>query len=317
MMFLAIEIGGTKLQLGVGSGTGQPLQALERRTVDPDGRSAGILQQIAEVAPDLIQQHGVRAIGIGFGGPVDRSGGTVIKSHQIEGWENFSITAWSRQRLQRPTCLGNDSDLAGLAEARFGAGKGHRVVFYSNVGSGIGGALVIDGELYLGGKSGASEIGHLRPHWGPTGSDHTVESLASGWGMTAAARAGLLDGERQDDPSVRELLALCADDVSRLDGKILAMALIRGNAFAGDIFRQGIRAYGWGLAQTITLLGPDVVVVGGGVPLIGEEHYMVPLRSRVEECVFSPRRGTYQLKSAELGEEMVLHGALALAAASV
>ena len=265
----------------------------------------------------MIQQHGVRAIGIGFGGPVDRSQGTVIKSHQIEGWENFSITAWCRQRLQRPTCLGNDSDLAGLAEARFGAGKGHQVVFYSNVGSGIGGALVIDGELYLGGKSGASEIGHLRPHWDKAGSNHTVESLASGWGMTAAARAGLLARERQDDPSVRELLELCADDVSRLDGKILATALIRGNAFAADIFRQGIRAYGWGLAQVITLLGPDVVVVGGGVPLIGEEHYMVPLRSCVEECVFAPRRGTYQLKSAELGEEMVLHGALALAATSV
>ena len=316
-MFLAIEIGGTKLQLGVGAGAGQPLQALERRTVDPAGRSAGILQQILEEAPDLILQHGVRAIGIGFGGPIDRSRGAVIKSHQIEGWENFSITAWSRQTLQRPTCLGNDSDLAGLAEARFGAGKGHRVVFYSNVGSGIGGALVIDGELYLGGKSGASEIGHLRPHWEQPGANHTVESLASGWGMTAAARAGLLDGEGRDDPSVRELLALCADDVSRLDGKFLATALIRGNAFAADIFRQGIRAYGWGLAQVITLLGPDVVVVGGGIPLTGEEHYLAPLRSCVEECVFSPRRGTYQLKPAELGEEMVLHGALALAATTV
>ena len=135
--------------------------------------------------------------------------------------------------------------------------------------------------------------------------------------MTTAARAGLLDGERRDDPSVRELLALCADDVSRLDGKFLATALIRGNAFAADIFRQGIRVYGWGLAQVITLLGPDVVVVGGGIPLIGEEHYLAPLRSCVDECVFSPRRGTYQLKAAELGEEMVLHGALALAATTV
>ena len=96
------------------------------------------------------------------GRSIAESGRTIV-SHQIDGWQDFPLGDWCRQTLGRPAVLGNDSDLAGLGEARFGAGRGHRIVFYSNVGSGIGGSLVVDGELYRGGRGVASEIGHLRP----------------------------------------------------------------------------------------------------------------------------------------------------------
>ncbi len=312
-MYLAIEIGGTKLQLAVGDAAGSPLEVLERRDVDPAEGAEGIRNQIAQVGPQLIQNHGVVAVGIGFGGPVDARQGQIIKSFQIAGWDGFAITGWAEQALQRPAVLGNDSDLAGLGEAHYGAGRGHRVVFYSNVGSGIGGALVIDGQLYTGAIGGAAEIGHLRPGVHADSDQQTVESISSGWGMTRVAQARLANRLPQDQASIDDVLARCDGKAEKLNSKILAAAMIDGNTLATDVFREGIQTYGWALAQAITLLDPNVVVIGGGVPLIGETWYLEPLRKEVARYVFAPRSGNYKITPAILAEEVVLYGALALA----
>ena len=128
-------------------------------------------------------------MGIGFGGPVDADTGRTILSHHVEGWSDFPLADWCRQTLGVPATIGNDSDLAGLGEARFGAGQGARIVFYSNVGTGIGGALVIGGQLHRGSCGIASELGHLRPGLQCEGPDQTLESIAAGWGIAAAAAA--------------------------------------------------------------------------------------------------------------------------------
>ena len=287
---------------------------LERRDVEPSREAAGIREQIREAGRQLIAQHDIKAVGIGFGGPVDPVDGTVTRSFQIDGWDGFRIVAWSEKELKRSTFLGNDSDMAGLGEARFGAGKGHHVVLYSNVGSGIGGALVIGGQLYLGGSGGASEIGHMRPGVHADSPEETVESLASGWGMTKVAQQRLQHAQPEDGEAITGLLERCSGDAYNLNGKILADAMAEGNAIATDTFLQGIQTYGWALAQAITLLGPNIVVIGGGVPLIGEELYLAPLRKAIERYVIQPRLGTYVVKPASLGEQVVLHGALALAA---
>lgn len=313
MMYLAIEIGGTKLQLGVGTGNGTPLVALRQTNIVPAKGAQGICQQIEELGTELIRDYDVAAIGIGFGGPIDSCQKTVTTSHQIEGWDKFPLVSWAHTTLGRPAFLGNDADMAGLGEALFGAGHGFPVVLYSNVGSGIGGALVMDGHLYRGGSGGAQEIGHLRPGLQAETADETVESLASGWGMTHAVVKRLKNHSATKDNAVVELLDYCDGNVNCLDTKMLATAMANGNPLATDIFQTGIRAYGWALAQAITLTGPNVVVVGGGVALIGDELYLDPLRREVERYVFPPRYGTYQIKAAELGVEVVLHGSLALA----
>jgi len=96
---------------------------------------------------------------------------------------------------------------------------------------------------------------------------------------------------------------------------MVADAARAGNATARAIFRRATQTYGWAIAQMITLLSPEVVVVGGGVPLAGEDLFFAPLREEVDRYVIPPLRGTYQIAPAELGEEVVLHGALALARA--
>ncbi|MFV2068384.1 MAG: ROK family protein [Pirellulales bacterium] len=314
-MYLGIEIGGTKLQLGVGSGTGGPLVALQRCNVEATRGAEGIRQQIARAAKPLLDQHGVQRIGVGFGGPVDAAGGRVIKSFQIDGWDGYPLCDWCRNILGLPAVLENDSNLAGLGEARFGAGRHSRIVFYSNVGSGIGGALVIDGALYVGGAGAAvAEVGHLRPGPQAMGSDETVESFASGWGIAAQARARLADTRTQQQEAAVQLLAQCGGEIEQLTGKMVVQAAVEGNPLASEIFRGAIRTYGWALAQVVTLLAPNVLVIGGGVPQVGETLFLAPLRKEVERYVIPPLRGTYEIVPAALGEEVVLHGALALAA---
>lgn len=327
MMYLAVEIGGTKLQLAVGTGRGGPLVDLCRTDVDRAQGAAGIRRQLALLAPQLIQKHQVRAIGIGFGGPVHAESGRTLKSHHVEGWTDFPLVAWCQKQFGVPAVLGNDADLAGLGEARFGAGQGAKVCFYSNVGTGIGGSLVIVGRLYTGSGGVACEVGHLRPGLHCLEPEQNLESLAAGWGIEANARQILqtpasseLWTELTSPFSERaeayraELLTRVQGQPERLTTRVLAEAAAGGNLLARKMLDRACQAYGWGLAQVITLVAPDVLVLGGGVSLAGEELFFHPVRAYIDRYVFPPLRNTYRIVPAALGEEVVLHGALALAA---
>lgn len=337
-MYLGIEIGGTKLQLGVGTGDGPELVGLERRTVERARGAAAIREQILEAGRLLCGKFPIERIGYGFGGPVNSATGRVITSHQVEGWTDFPIVDWTREAFGVPVRLGNDCDVAALAEATYGAGRGLGTVFYITVGTGIGGGLVIDGRLQGAGRLAMAEIGHLRP--GPLADDPhaTVESLAAGPGIEAAARA-LLSGEARhpllvagafaardvavDWPAGREsetadndtadLLGRCLGQIETLDGKTVAQAAAAGNHIARAALHQAHVALGWGIAQMVTLLAPHVVVIGGGVSLMGEELFFQPLREQVRRFVFPPLADSVRLVPAALDEEVVVHGAIALA----
>ena len=319
-MFLGIEIGGTKLQFGVGGGEGPPLATLRRIDVEPQQGAAGIRRQIERMGRALIQEYEVEALGIGFGGPVAVDTGRTVTSHQIEGWDDFPIVEWCRDKFGLPVVLSNDSDAAGLAEARFGAGKGNRVVFYTNVGSGIGGALAIDGQLFRGGSGIASELGQVRPGPDAEQANQTIESIASGWGITAEVRARLAAQEipsgdtRRGQLDAVDLIRRAGGHPDGLNTKIIAQAAEQGNHLARDVFDRACRTFGWGIAQVVTLLAPNVVVVGGGVSLVAEDLFLLPLQDYVNRYVFPPLAGTFEIRRANLGEEVVVHGVLALAA---
>jgi glucokinase len=339
-MYLGIEIGGTKLQLGVGAGDGK-IVAMERHEVRPTLGAAGILEQIESSGRTLATRHRVTAVGIGFGGPVDTPGGRVIKSHHVEGWNDQPLVAWCDRALSLPAALENDCDAAGMAEARFGAGQGSRVVLFVTIGTGIGGGLVLDGKIYRGSGHGAAEIGHLRPGLHADRPDQTVESLASGWGIAAAAQARLsdtishafvpltagLNRNTRDDVRQRlieseetaaeyvsDLWDRCGGKIDQLTAVLVARAAGEGNEVARDVLARACQALGWGIAQAITLVSPQVVVVGGGVSLADENLFLLPLRREVERYVFPPLAGTFEIVPARLGEHVVVHGALAVAA---
>jgi glucokinase len=304
-MLLGIEIGGTKLQLGVGPGDGTLVAEPLRLAVDRGKGAAGIREQIAVSGRELIARYGVTSVGIGFGGPVDAAAGRTITSHQIAGWDDFPLVDWCRHTLGVARCtLGNDADLAALAEARFGAGRGRDPVFYVTVGTGIGGGFVRGGKLYAGHGPAAAEIGHLRPGLDALNPHETVESIASGLAIERAAE------HLRDDAVFAPL------QPAKITAKELAWAAARGHAPSQAILDRAVNTLGWALAQMITLLAPHAVVVGGGVPLLGEKPFYAPLRQAVARYVFPPLAGNYEIVAPALGEAMVVHGALALAAES-
>ncbi|HUK83561.1 MAG TPA: ROK family protein [Verrucomicrobiae bacterium] len=262
-MLLGIEIGGTKLQAGV-CDTRARLRVLVRRSVMREKGAAGILRQLEEIIPPLLRVHRIQKIGVGFGGPFDTVRGRVVRSFHISGWDGFELKRWFERRFKRPTVAENDTNCATLAEAVIGAGRGKRRVFYTNVGTGIGGGLAIDGRLYRG-RFGAMEIGHTRlwhrDKW------VIVETVSSG------------------------------------------LAIERGTSTV----EQAARCFGVAVANVITLLNPDIVVVGGGVSLAGERFFK-PLRATVRRSVFAPFRHNFKIVPAGLGESVVVVGAALLAA---
>jgi glucokinase len=310
-MYLGIEIGGTKLQLGIGPGDGR-LLGLWRGAVDPAAGGDGIRRQITEAVPALVTQAGadrgaLRGVGVGFGGPVDDATRSVIKSHQVGGWDGFPLADWLGEALGLPAALGNDADVAGLAEALFGAGKGLSPVLYMTIGSGIGGGLIVNGEILRGTGRGAAEIGHLkvRDPRAADGSLETLENIASGWAIGRYARE-----LASHAPAAGRKLIDLAGSVAAITAETVAAA---GDPLAARVLGDVIDALADAICAAIVLVCPRRVVIGGGVSLMGEELLFAPLRKRIAERVFPPFAGLTDVVPAALGEAVVVHGALALA----
>jgi glucokinase len=313
-MYLGIEIGGTKLQLGLGRGDGE-LLGLWRGTVDVAAGGEGIRKQIVAAVPELlasanVKREELRGVGVGFGGPVDDATRSVIKSHQIAGWDGFPLADWLGEALGLPAVLGNDADVAGLAEALFGAGKGLSPILYMTIGSGIGGGLIVDGQILRGTGRGAAEIGHLQVR-DPRMADgrlETLESIASGWAIGAYARDCVAH-----DPAGGATLIDLAGDEANITAQTVGEAAAAGDRLAVQIRNVALTALADAICAAIVLVCPRRVVVGGGVSLMGEQVFFEPLRERIAAKVFLPFAGLTDVMPAALGEAVVVQGALALA----
>jgi glucokinase len=286
------------LQLGIGPGHGT-MPGFWRGAVDVAAGGDGIRKQILDAIPGLLQSAGIergalKGVGVGFGGPVDDATRQVIKSHQIAGWDGFPLADWLGESLGLPAVLGNDADVATLAESSFGAGRGMSPVFYMTIGSGIGGGLIINGEIMRGAGRGAAEIGHLkvRDPRSETGRLETLENIASGWAIGRHAHEIF-----EKDATTEHV----------------ARAAARGDPRALHILGEALDALADAICAVIVLICPRRAVLGGGVSLMGEELFFAPLRMRIAERVFPPFAGLTDIVPAALGEAVVVHGALALA----
>jgi glucokinase len=210
--------------------------------------------------------------------------------------------------------LHNDAATAALGESRFGAGVGFSPLLYVTIGSGVGGGLIIDGRIYEGGGAGAIEIGHL---WvvDRTSADLDVlrlEDIASGWAIAQTAR-DFASRHVRDSRSGWKVLELAGGDAERITAATVAEAARQGDQEALLILNKAAGAMANALNQAVTLLAPRRIILGGGVSLIGEDLWLAPIRNQLAIAVFPPFRGSFDVVPAALGEEVVVHGALALA----
>ncbi len=300
-LYLGIEIGGTKLQLVLGTCSGGILER-QRLDVEPSRGGAGIREQIQTALPTLIRGRVITGTAVGFGGPVDFKTGNIACSHQIEGWSEFPLGSWLENQMQGPVCVENDANTAALGEALAGAGQGQNPVFYITLGSGVGGGLVVDGQIYHGRVPGEAEVGHLRLDREGT----VVESRCSGWAVDARIRSAALK-----EPE--SILAKLAAGMVKGEARHLRTALDQEDALAHRLLEEIAEDLAFGLSHVVHLYHPEVIVLGGGLSLVGE-----PLRGAVEKALkgfvmeaFAPGP---RVVLAALTEDAVPMGALLLAA---
>lgn len=302
MTVLGVEIGGTKLQVVAGDASGRIVDR-QRFAVDRAAGGDGIRGQLARALPDFASRHAPGAVGVGFGGPVDHRSGRICCSHQIAGWSDFELGDWMRTLTGVRVRVDNDANVAALGEAVHGAGRGANPVFWINMGSGVGGGLVVDGRIYHGAIPGEAEIGHLCLDK----SGVRVEQRCSGWAVDRRIREAI----RLHPGSP---LASLAGDREGGEARALAPALAQGDELAHAILSELADNLAFALSHAIQLFHPETIVVGGGLSLIGE-----PLRQAVASALPPYVMDSFQpgphVVIAGLGEDAVPVGALALAAA--
>ena len=301
MNLLGIEIGGTKLQVVAGDGSGRIL-ARTRDAVDSTAGGGGIRASLGRRLPGLLQKHGPVAVGVGFGGPVDWRTGRVGCSHQIAGWNDFELGAWLHAETGLPVHVDNDANVAALGEAICGAGRGASPVFWINMGSGVGGGLVVDGRIYHGAPPGESEIGHLCLDK----SGVRVEARCSGWAVDRRIREAIR--QHPEGP-----LATHLGPVGGCESRALAPALADGDPLAQAILSELADNLAFALSHAVQLFHPEMIVIGGGLSLIGE-----PLRAAIAAALPAYVMNAFlpgpRVALAGLGEDSVPVGALMLAA---
>jgi len=258
-----------------------------------------ILQALPESPEELL------GVGIGAPGPLDPATGVIIKTPNLP-WENLPLVRLVQEALGCTVYLGNDADVAALAEHRLGAGKGARHMVYMTISTGIGGGVIMDGKL-LTGRGQGGEIGHMTiiPD-GPVcscGKPGHLEALASGTAIARIARERLAAGE---ESTLRGIPA------SGITAAAVGDAAKAGDPMAADIVQQAGHHIGISIASLMHLLNPEIVVLGGGVTEIGDLLFD-SIHEAVRRYAMHPRywEGTPIVRSA-LGGEVGLLGAAAL-----
>lgn len=304
---LGLEIGGTKLQAGIGTAEGD-LYKIAHTTVDPTKRAVGIRRQLIPLVEDLLKQAFcdrsiISHIGIGFGGPLNAKRGITLRSFQIDGWENFPLKQWAEEEWRRPVTIENDASTAGLAEVRLGAGLGRQRVFYMTIGSGIGGGWIVDGKIDQGQGLGTGEVGHMYVPTPDTGEAQELELLCSGWSIGRRARA--LAAQQST------LMTELAGEIDKIDAPIVYSAACKNDQAAIKVLDDTCKTLALALNNIIVMLHPERIVIGGGVGQMGP-LFWERLRKEIKRLGFSPFLSTVEIVPATLGKEVVVIGALCL-----
>lgn len=286
---VGIDIGGTKIAAGVVDRDGRVLARRELPT--PVTERAALVEAIVGVARELSAEAAAESVGIGIAGLVDASG-DIVRSATYLPLDDEPLRAVVQTAVGLPVVVDNDANAGGWAEARFGAAQGIRDALFVAVGTGIGGAIIIDGALRRGWQGTAGEIGHLiverdgRPC--PCGSRGCWEQYGSGRALVQAAeRVGF--------------------EVTH--GSTLTQAAEAGNAQARDVLAEIGGWVGVGVASLVAVLDPEIVVIGGGLSTAGELLMQPTREAFATNLTAHGRRPEPQLVLATLGPDAGLIGA--------
>ena len=308
---LAADVGGTKVATAVVSAAGEILHVSKRPT-DMGGPAALLDQLTAMLQDDLVQAgvYGQDVLGLGAGVPavIDADHNVVLWAPNLPGWENVPLHDELATRLHLPVRIEYDGHTAVLGEWWLGAGRGYQNVVFLIVGTGIGGGMILDGHLYRGASTLAGAAGWFVLNDGPLSEETALrvghwESLAAGPAIARSAAQRLRRGEQ---PSI--LRRQCPHPYDALTAEAVFAAARQGDTLACDVVRHTGEVLGAGIANIVSLLNPEVVILGGGVGAQGDL-----LVDRIREVVLHNAQPisarAVQIVPSQLGDAAGLLGA--------
>lgn len=309
---LGVDLGGTRIALGIVDPSGRIIDRLETPSpADDGGRMTEALVDIVSRGRELAEASGSRAVasGLGVAGFIIHDEGFLLESPNI-AWVDVPLRKIVAERTGLETFLDNDANAACLGERLAGVAQGVDDFVYLTLGTGIGGGICIGGTVYRGNRGTAAELGHMSidpsgPECG-CGRRGCLEALASGTALERAAA----EAAREDPDSL--LNRLCDDDPAGITGEIVSRAAEAGDRAALDAFSQIAYYLGLGIVNLIHIFDPEMVVLGGGVSHSG--HLLLDeVRSVVRERGIRVLVRDARIELSSLGREAGVVGAGAIA----
>ncbi len=313
-LVLGIDLGGTKILTSVVNEEGRMLSRDHSITPAAKGREA-VIRAIMESTEHALAEANVSAsdlaaIGIGAPGLSNPRTGVLYTSPNLPGWHDVPLRDIISGELDKTTYLINDANAAAVGELYYGAGRGARHFIYITVSTGIGGGIIIDGEIYDGATGTAGELGHMViEDNGPLcncGNTGCWEMLASGTALAAEARRII---ERGADNTILEY---AGGAVEKVNAEAIHEAAKAGDELANRLIGRSAYYLGVGLANLVNIFNPEVIVIGGGLSNIGD-MLLLPAYEEAERRAFKQSYQATRFASAELGRNSGVIGAAAYA----
>ena len=309
---LSVDLGGTKTIVAVVLPTGKIISRRYYLTLADEGTRA-VLNRLSSAINQSIAQARLKnteliGIGIAAAGILDTRKGIVTTSPNLPGWHNVQLRDVIAARSGLATYLINDASAAALGEHRFGAGRGFDNLLYLTVSTGIGGGIIINGELYSGADGCAGELGHMtieadgpQCHCGNFG---CLEAMASGWAIAKEAVTRINQGEKSS------IIELVDSRLENITAETVAAAARGGDRLACDIVAKAANYLGIGLANLVNIFNPELIVIGGGLSKMGN-MLLRPARKVIKERTFRLPAQTVRIVRARLGSNAGIIGAAA------
>ncbi len=312
---IGVDMGGTKILAAVVNAEGRILAAAKIPTKADKGatvvidRIASCIQKAIDksrVAPESIQ-----AVGIGAPGPLDPGTGVVIFAPNL-GWKDVPLKAELETRTGILTFVDNDVNVGTLGEHTFGVGQNVQNLVGIFVGTGIGGGIIMQGELFHGASKTAGEIGHIivkadGPRCG-CGTRGCLEALASRTAMTKQFQKAIL---KKGKKSI--LSELTGGELGLIRSGTLAKAIQRKDKLTLKVLKRATKYLGVGIGSIVNFLNPEMIVLGGGVVEALDDTFLDNIRAAVEKYALPNTLNGVQIVRAKLGDDAGILGAAALA----
>lgn len=305
MLTVGVDIGGTKIAAGIVDEDGTILERTRWET-DPEDL-ARIDGSIVAAITELRAGFQVGAVGVAAAGFVSPRRDSVMFAPNI-AWRDYPLRDRIAESVELPIVVENDANAAGWAEFRFGAGRDVEHMVMVTIGTGVGGAIIVDGHLLRGAYGVAAEIGHLKMvpngHYCGCGHEGCWERYASGQALTLAARHRVTT-----DPEGGRAMQRIAGEGHRIKGPHVARAAMEGDPTALEIFGDLGRWIGMGCASLAAVLDPELIVLGGGVAEAGELFLDAAREGFVDHLSARGHRPEARIELAVLGNDAGIIGA--------